>query len=86
MTVRSAIEEGAEDVDFLLGNEDYKWRFASDARVVHTLVLVRARSAARVVASAEAFARRRGRGLAQHPRFGAFARKVARMLPSQRSG
>lgn len=86
VTVRSAIEEGAEDVDFLLGNEDYKWRFASDARVVHTLVLVRARSAARVVASAEAFARRRGRGLAQHPRFGAFARKVARMLPSQRSG
>jgi CelD/BcsL family acetyltransferase involved in cellulose biosynthesis len=38
-TVRHAIEEGAAEYDFLLGDEEYKARFAGGERPVETLVL-----------------------------------------------
>ena len=48
-TVRSAIEEGAREYNFLLGNEDYKSRFASAYRLVETVVLARTCDAAQLV-------------------------------------
>jgi CelD/BcsL family acetyltransferase involved in cellulose biosynthesis len=39
--VRSAIEEGASDYDFLLGDEQYKYRFATEERAVESLQLAR---------------------------------------------
>jgi CelD/BcsL family acetyltransferase involved in cellulose biosynthesis len=86
LTMRSAIEEGAEDVDLLLGSEPYKWRFAPEARRVRTVVLVRPVSPTRWLISSEAAARRYGRGLARRPKVGALARRLARFLPSDRSG
>jgi len=48
-TVRSAIEEGAREYNFLLGNEDYKSRFASAYRPVETVVLARICDTAQLV-------------------------------------
>lgn len=46
--VRSAIEEGAGDYDFLLGDEQYKYRFATEERAVESLQLARPLSRAQV--------------------------------------
>ena len=46
--VRSAIEEGAAVYDFLLGDEQYKYRFASDERPVESVQLARPLSPARM--------------------------------------
>lgn len=57
-TVRSAIEEGADEYDMLLGDEPYKWRFATAERRVETVVVTRALSPRRLAVSAEARMRR----------------------------
>jgi hypothetical protein len=75
-----------DEVDLLLGGEPFKWRFAPEPGPVRTVALVGARSPARFLVSAEAAARRRGRGLARYPRLERVARSVARMLPGGRSG
>jgi CelD/BcsL family acetyltransferase involved in cellulose biosynthesis len=53
-TVRAAIEEGAVVYDMLLGEEDYKRRFASAVRPVETVVLTRAAHPARLLFRTEA--------------------------------
>jgi CelD/BcsL family acetyltransferase involved in cellulose biosynthesis len=85
-TTRSAIGEQVDDVDLLLGGEAFKWRFAPEPRPVRTVALVGARRPARLLVAGEAAARRRGRGLAKHPRLEKVARSVARLLPGGRSG
>jgi CelD/BcsL family acetyltransferase involved in cellulose biosynthesis len=84
LTVRAGIEEGADEVDMLLGGEDYKQRFAAAARPVHTVVLVRSWRPERLLVTVEAAARRRVRGLARHPRLGPALRAVARRMPAGR--
>jgi CelD/BcsL family acetyltransferase involved in cellulose biosynthesis len=85
LTVRSAIEEEAEDIDLLLGGEPYKWRFAPEARHVRTVVLVGATSPTRMVVAGEALGRRLGRGMVRWPVVGPIARRLARGLPSDRA-
>ncbi len=85
-TIRSAIGEQVDDVDLLLGGEPFKWRFAPQPRPVRTVALVGARRPVRLLVAGEAAARRRGRGLAEHPRLEKVARSVARFLPGGRSG
>jgi CelD/BcsL family acetyltransferase involved in cellulose biosynthesis len=84
LTVRAGIEEGADEVDMLLGEEDYKQRFAIASRQVHTVVLARSLSSARLLVSAEAAARRRARGLAARPKLGRALKSAARLLPTGR--
>lgn len=67
-TVRSAIEEGAREYDLLLGDEDYKARFASGERSVETVAAVRAGHPALAVARLESALRRAGRRLPPRPR------------------
>ncbi len=75
LTIRAAIEEGAAEFDFLLGAEDYKWRFASEARDVRTLTLVPRFGAARARASTEAWARRHSGAIRRSPRLTALAKR-----------
>lgn len=83
-TVRAGFEEGAGEVDMLLGGEDYKQRLASATRPVHTVTLVPKVSGARMLVAGEAAARRRARGLADRPRVGAALKRAARLLPTGR--
>ena len=80
-TIRSAIGEQAGEVDLLLGGEPFKWRFAPERRRIHTLYLVGAMRPARLLASSEAAARRRGRRLLDRPRVGRALRAIAGRLP-----
>jgi CelD/BcsL family acetyltransferase involved in cellulose biosynthesis len=84
-TIRSAIEEGAAQFDMLLGDEDYKQRFANSSRDVCTAVLPRAASATRLLVAGEAGARRLGRRFAQAPAIGNAARSIAGLLPTSRT-
>lgn len=79
--VRAAVGEGADEFNMLLGDEEYKERFVSDTRHVHTVSLAPAGSPARLLISAEAGARRRGRRLARRPGIGKVMHAVARRLP-----
>lgn len=78
-TVRSAIAEGASEFDFLLGEESYKHRFATDSRTVTTAVLVGSQRPARLLAMVEAWLRRRLVGR-EHP----ILKKLAAYSPSRR--
>jgi len=80
-TVRAAIGERVDEVDLLLGDEPYKWRFAPEPREVRTVALVGAAHPARALLSFEAGLRRRGRGMASRPLVGGVARWVSRRLP-----
>lgn len=53
-TMRSALDEGAEEYDLLRGAEAYKARFATEERRVHTVVVTGARDPARLVVGGEA--------------------------------
>jgi CelD/BcsL family acetyltransferase involved in cellulose biosynthesis len=57
-TVRSAISEGADEYDLLLGDETYKARFATDERAVETLVVAGALDPTRLLAQVDAGVRR----------------------------
>lgn len=81
-TIRSAIEEGAEQFDMLLGNEPYKLRFANDSYTVQTVVLTRAMHPNRLLASGEAWARRNGAGLRGRTGFERVNRVLRRLLPT----
>ncbi len=85
-TVRAGFEENAVEVDMLLGEEDYKQRFAAATRQVHTVTLVPSLSRARLLVGAEAAARKRARGLADRPHIGAALKRAARLLPTGRRG
>jgi CelD/BcsL family acetyltransferase involved in cellulose biosynthesis len=62
--IESALEEGAAEYDFLLGDERYKFRFAEETRTVSDVTLAPAfPHPAGLVASAEHSARRLGRRL-----------------------
>ena len=58
LTVRHAIEEGAAEYDFLLGDEEYKARFAGRERPVETLVLAPPLHPAGLASRGRGFARR----------------------------
>jgi CelD/BcsL family acetyltransferase involved in cellulose biosynthesis len=62
-TVESAMEEGASEYDFLLGNEEYKSRFANASREVETEILGPPRSAHLAVVRLDRTLRRVGRRL-----------------------
>lgn len=57
-SIRSAIEEGAAEYNFLLGDEDYKARFASAYRPVETVVLAQRFDAAHLVTRVDRGVRR----------------------------
>jgi CelD/BcsL family acetyltransferase involved in cellulose biosynthesis len=83
-TVQSALEEGAEEFDMLLGDEHYKSRFTNATRSVHTVIMTRPRSAARALVVSEAAARRYGRSLVKRPALDGVARSLRRLLPTSR--
>jgi CelD/BcsL family acetyltransferase involved in cellulose biosynthesis len=83
-TVRSAIGERADDIDLLLGQEPFKWRFAPERRTVRTVTLVRPMQPARILVSAEAGARRYGRRLGRLRGVQRPAKALARLLPGGR--
>jgi CelD/BcsL family acetyltransferase involved in cellulose biosynthesis len=57
-TIRSAIEDGATEYNFLLGDEDYKARFASAQLPVETVVLASRYDAAQLVTRVDRRVRR----------------------------
>jgi CelD/BcsL family acetyltransferase involved in cellulose biosynthesis len=84
MTIRSAIDEGARQYDFLLGEEEYKLRFSNSSRQVHTALITPAQRPIRLLAVGEAGARRVGTGLAEVPAVGRAARSLRGLLPTNR--
>jgi CelD/BcsL family acetyltransferase involved in cellulose biosynthesis len=62
-TIRSAIEEGADHYDLLIGDEPYKSRFSTVGRTARTIVLTRPRHPARLVVVADVVLRRGARKL-----------------------
>jgi CelD/BcsL family acetyltransferase involved in cellulose biosynthesis len=85
-TVRSAIEEGASEYDLLLGEEEYKRRFATHSRGVETLIFTRAHDPVRLLTAADAVLRRGYRRLPPplRDRMRSAAGGVRRRLPSSR--
>ena len=65
--IHAALEEGAAEFDFLLGNEAYKHRFADGNREVSDITLVKRAHPAAAVARAEQAARRVARRSCRHP-------------------
>jgi CelD/BcsL family acetyltransferase involved in cellulose biosynthesis len=76
--IRSALEEGAEEFDFLLGDESYKFRFAERSRTVHNVTVARAWHPALVVTGAEAGVRGLGRRLPERVRRAGAVTRLAR--------
>ena len=62
-TIRAALEEGAADYDMLLGDEEYKLRFADSSRPVCTVLIAPRLRPARLLAATEIKARRAGQRL-----------------------
>jgi CelD/BcsL family acetyltransferase involved in cellulose biosynthesis len=86
-TVRSAIEEGAEEYDLLLGDETYKARFATDEREVETLVVAGALDPTRLLAQVDAGVRRATDTMSPElrARLRHLARPVLARMPGTRS-
>jgi CelD/BcsL family acetyltransferase involved in cellulose biosynthesis len=84
MSIRSAIEEGASEYDFLLGTEDWKRRFTNEMRPTQTAVLLRARRPTRLLVVAEAQARRAGSRLGERPAVGSLIRSMHGLIPTAR--
>jgi CelD/BcsL family acetyltransferase involved in cellulose biosynthesis len=76
--IRAALEEGAGEFDFLLGDESYKFRFAEDSRTVHNATVARAWHPAALAAGAEAAARGLGRRLPERVRRAGAVTRLAR--------
>jgi CelD/BcsL family acetyltransferase involved in cellulose biosynthesis len=76
--IRAALEEGAEEFDFLLGDESYKFRFAEDSRTVHNVTVARAWHPALLVTGAEAVMRGLGRRLPRRIRQAGSVTRLAR--------
>jgi CelD/BcsL family acetyltransferase involved in cellulose biosynthesis len=81
VTIREAIEEGANEFDFLLGTEAYKSSFTTTARPGATIVLTRAMHPTRLLIAGEARARR---AIAGRPALGRVVRSLARLVPTPR--
>ena len=86
-TVRSAIEEGAEEYDLLLGDETYKARFATDEREVEVLVVAGALDPTRLLAQVDAGVRRATDNMSPElrARLRDLARPVLARMPGTRS-
>lgn len=84
--IRSACEEGAVEYDLLLGDEGYKYRFATGERPVRTVVAARPLGRAHLLARADATLRRATDDLSPETRarLKALASGVVRVLPGQR--
>jgi len=81
VTIREALEEGANEFDFLLGTEEYKSSFTTTARPGATIVLTRAMHPTRLLIAGEARARR---AIAGRPALGRVVRSLARLVPTPR--
>ena len=82
-TIRSAIEEGAQQYDMLMGEEAYKSRYATSQRQVCTVFLIPRLHPARMLVAAELSGWRAARRLPAPIRRG--IRPLARVLPGARS-
>ena len=67
-TIRSATEEQAYEYDFLRGGEEYKGRFAAEAREIETVVLAPRVSLARATATVDAVVWQLSRRLSERSR------------------
>ena len=67
-TIRSATEEQAYEYDFLRGGEEYKARFAAEAREIETVVLAPRVSLARATATVDAVVWQLSRRLSERSR------------------
>jgi CelD/BcsL family acetyltransferase involved in cellulose biosynthesis len=76
--IRAALEEGADEFDFLLGDEAYKFRFAERSRTVHNATVARTWHPALLVTGAEAGARGLGRRLPERVRRAGAVTRLAR--------
>lgn len=85
-TIRDAFETGATEYDMLLGNEEYKARFATGKRTVRTVVITRSMHPSRAVAALDMGLRRAGRLLPSRLRdpVRATVGRVLERLPSSR--
>jgi CelD/BcsL family acetyltransferase involved in cellulose biosynthesis len=79
--IRSALDEGAREFDFLLGDEAYKHRFADQSRTVSDVTLARSGHPAAFMAAAEHGARRLARRAPASVREKLSARNVGRRSP-----
>lgn len=79
--IRTAIEDGAREFDFLLGTEAYKSSFTTTARPGATIVLTRAMHPTRLLIAGETRARR---AIAGRPALGRVVRSLARLVPRAR--
>ncbi len=84
LTVRSALEEGADEFDMLLGDEPYKHRFTNASRPVQTVILTRSMGPTRLLVSGEATARRYAQHLAGRRGYERVVRSLRAVLPTSR--
>lgn len=84
LMIREAMDERADEFDFLLGTEEYKLAFTTTGRPAETVILANAASPTRFLVAGEAGARRLGRRLADRPAVGRVVRSLAGMLPTSR--
>ena len=82
-TIRAATEESAPVFDMLRGDEEYKLRFVTGERRIHTLALSRRTSPARVATAAESALWRAGQRLTpeRRERARALYRRLDRFMP-----
>lgn len=85
-TIQAAANEGAAQFDMLLGDEDFKGRFADSARSVCTVVIAPRLAPLRLTAGAEAGLRRAGHRLPESVRdpMKSRARSILERLPMAR--
>ena len=85
-TIRAAVEEGADEYDFLLGGESYKERFATGVRLATSLIVTPRFHPARALATADAALRWSARKLPERIRnpLRRAASIVVRRLPTTR--
>ncbi len=82
--IRSAIEEGVAEFDFLLGGENYKRGFTSSERASTTLALTPSMGLVRAVVACDVRARRIGRRLRDSRRVGKIVEPLGTLLPTRR--
>lgn len=85
VAIRQAIEEQADEFDFLLGGEAYKRRFTPDSRPAANAVLTPAFRPISLLVKTENRVRALGRKVAGKPILRGVSRRARRALPTERS-
>lgn len=86
LVLRSAIEEGADEYDFLLGAEPWKLRFTDESRSIQNAALLRAGSPLSYLVAGEARLRRFGSNLPEDSILRRVGKSVSEMIPSSAHG